>query len=644
MSGTFEVACEILKKYWGYDDFRPAQKPVLESILSGQDTLALLPTGGGKSLCYQVPGLVSGKTTLVISPIIALMTDQTERLQKLGIPAVALHSGLSPHRLEFELEKVAAGYYAFVYVAPERLLSPSFQAAIQASPPGLVAVDEAHCISQWGYDFRPVYLNISVVREWWPQVQMAAFTATATPVVRQDIITRLAMRRPQVLLTSFQRPNLIYAVVPSEDKRSKMLELLRFTRRSAIVYVRNRRRTFELSQFFQKHGLSATFYHAGLPADVREKHQELWLSGKVRVMVATNAFGMGIDKPDVQLVLHADVPDSPEAYFQEAGRAGRDGRKAYALLIHGPADAAELETSFDHAFPSQQIIRLVFEHLGKILGLQPGMASGATLALDLQEIAQSAALPLAQVVGALKILEKEGYLIFNDEGYQPAQILFRVPYRSVYEFMVGQPEFQPVIEAILRSYPGIFEEYKTCRFAEIARRSGLPMTVVEQKIRDLAERGFLEYLPVIDAPRITFLRPYCFAKDLQFTQEVYGFLKKNARLRLRAMLDYLGNNQLCRARQLLGYFGETDVSDCGDCDVCRRSETFFFSNADLQNAARVLEAALKPGEAHTSQVILAALRCAVNKRNLELLRHLVELGVLQKTENEKLALSTKRPV
>ncbi|MCS6982167.1 MAG: RecQ family ATP-dependent DNA helicase [Flavobacteriales bacterium] len=629
MNDVLEEARRVLNKYWGYADFRPSQIPILEAILSGADTLALLPTGGGKSLCFQVPGLVKGGTTLVISPLIALMKDQTERLRQLKIPAVALHSTLTAERLDFEMERIAAGHFAFVYVAPERLLNPRFQRAIQDCAVNLVAVDEAHCVSQWGYDFRPVYLQIQIVRDWWPSVQMAAFTATATEQVRRDICEKLGLRRPRVIVSSFRRSNLIYAVVPTEDKKAKLLELIRHTRRPVIVYTRNRRKTFEWAEYLRSQGVGATFYHAGLPGHLREQHQTQWLQGQVRVMVATNAFGMGIDKPDVQLVVHVDVPDNPEDYFQEAGRAGRDGRKAYAILLYGPQDPAELQARFAQAFPPQEVIRQVYTTLGRFLGLEPGSARGATFAIDLDGLLREINLPLNTVIASLKLLEKEGYIIWEDEGYIPAQIMFRTSYRHVYEYMLSHPAHQKVLEAILRAYPGVFEEYKTCRFVEVARRSGLSMVEVEKQIRRLSELGILSYEPATDKPRVTFLSPFHQPQDILFTREVYGFLKEMAQRRLQAMLDYLGNNYQCRGRQLLAYFGETDVSDCGDCDVCRTHEKLSFSSADIREAWAQLRKSLTPGVAYKPEVILASMQCAVNRRNLELLRSLVDAGYLR---------------
>jgi ATP-dependent DNA helicase RecQ len=629
MSLTLAEAREILKKFWGFEDFRPSQRPIVEAILAGSDVLALLPTGGGKSLCYQVPGLAFGGTTLVVSPLIALMKDQTEALIRRGISAVALHAGLDSRRLAFELERVAAGSYSFVYVAPERLLSESFREAITASEVKLVAVDEAHCISQWGYDFRPVYLQIVRVRDWWPKIQIAAFTATATEAVRRDICERLALRKPQILISSFQRSNLVYAVLPTEDKKSKILELLRYTRRSAIVYTRSRRRTLELSDFLNRQGIPSTFYHAGLPGVIRDANQNAWLSGQARVIVATNAFGMGIDKPDVQAVIHADVPDSPEAYFQEAGRAGRDGRKAYAFLLFAPSDSRELEMAFQTSFPSQEVIRKVYEALGIMLGLTAGEGAERVFPVDPSRLAELSGQPQAVVLSSLKLLEKEGYLVYQDDSYMPAQVIFRQPYRDVYAFMVRKPEFQSVIEAILRSYPGIFEEFKTFRFAEVARRSGLSMQEVEKKISQLHNLGLLEYIPATDAPRLTLLVGYQTPNAITFTREVYGFLKNSARNRLEAMLAYLRNNHKCRARQLLAYLGETEVSDCGDCDVCRKASQLFFTSEELNSAASRLIGTIPPGVPHKPEVILAALRFAVNKRNLELLRSLAGTGFLK---------------
>lgn len=629
MSVTLADAREILKKFWGFDDFRPSQKPIVEAILAGSDTLALLPTGGGKSLCYQVPGLALGGTTLVVSPLIALMKDQTEALIRRGISAVALHAGLDPRRLAFELERVAAGSFSFVYVAPERLLSETFREAITACEVKLVAVDEAHCISQWGYDFRPVYLQIVRVREWWPNIQIAAFTATATEAVRRDICERLALRKPQILISSFQRPNLVYAVLPTEDKKSKILEILRHTRRSAIVYTRSRRRTLELSDFLNRQGIPATFYHAGLPGVLRDTNQNVWLSGQARVIVATNAFGMGIDKPDVQAVIHADVPESPEAYFQEAGRAGRDGRKAYAFLLHAPSDATELEVAFQTSFPPQEIIRKVYRALGSMLGLTAGEGEQRVFSVDPAQLSELSEQPQAVVLSSLKILEKEGYLVYQDDSYMPAQVIFRQPYRDVYAFMVRRAEFQSVIEALLRSYPGIFEEYKIFRFAEVARRTALSMQEVEKKIKQLHNLGVLEYIPATETPRLTLLVGYQNPSTLMFTREVYGFLKNSARERLQAMLGYLRNDQKCRSRQLLAYFGETEVSDCGDCDVCRKAQKLFFTPEEIKAAAYRLKDTMPPGVPYKPEVILAALRLAVNKRNLELLRSLAETGFLK---------------
>ncbi|MFM2206876.1 MAG: hypothetical protein RL213_851, partial [Bacteroidota bacterium] len=483
----------LLTRYWGHADFRPLQEEVILSVLDGRDTLALLPTGGGKSVCFQVPGLAMEGLTLVVSPLIALMKDQVERLRSKGIPAYAIVSGMSRREIDTALDNCIFGKVKFLYVSPERLSSETFLARFRQMKISLIAVDEAHCISQWGYDFRPSYLQVSAVRKELPGVPVLALTATATPEVREDIMRSLEFRTPNILKKSFERKNLAYVVLHTEDKKNRLLKVIRGVGGSGIVYVRSRGKTRELAEFLEANRIRASFYHAGLTMEERERVQQEWMTGKQQVMVATNAFGMGIDKPDVRFVVHLDLPDSPEAYFQEAGRAGRDEKKAYAVLMFAPGDRIELERRTEVEFPSQSEIRQSFTAVCNYLQIPVGSGKGASYDFDAAAVAGQYNLNPGIVSSSIRILQLQGLLAYSDAPGFHSRIRFTTDPERLYELQVRNPDLDRVIGVLLRSYEGLFNDYVMVREREIAKRCGLPLSETVALLQRLHRLQVLDY-------------------------------------------------------------------------------------------------------------------------------------------------------
>ncbi|WP_270534906.1 RecQ family ATP-dependent DNA helicase [Phocaeicola massiliensis] len=560
---------EILKQYWNYDNFRGIQEEIIESIGKGHDTLGLMPTGGGKSITFQVPALAQPGLCLVITPLIALMKDQVRNLRDRGIKALAVYSGMTREEIVVALENCIFGDYKFLYISPERLDTDIFRAKLRNMKINMITVDESHCISQWGYDFRPAYLKISEIRELLPTVPVLALTATATPEVVKDIQTKLGFREDsRIFRMSFERKNLAYIVRNTESKQEELLHILNSVSGSAIVYTRNRKRTREVAELLVNNEITATFYHAGLNNDVKDQRQRSWLSGESRVMVATNAFGMGIDKPDVRLVIHVDLPDSPEAYFQEAGRAGRDGQKAYAVLLYAKSDKATLSKRITDTFPDKEYIRKVYEDVNYYFQMAMGDGLGYTFAFNLDEFCRNFKHFPVQADSALKILTRAGYLEYTDEQDNASRILFTIHRDELYKLRETDPETEKLINVILRSYTGLFTDYAYINEDSLAIRSGLTRQRIYEILLMLTRRHILHYIPRKKTPYIIYTRERQEAGRLAITRDIYEERKESYITRIKAMTEYATAEDKCRSRMLLRYFGEKNEHNCGLCDVC----------------------------------------------------------------------------
>lgn len=560
---------EILKQYWNYDNFRGIQEEIIESIGKGHDTLGLMPTGGGKSITFQVPALAQPGLCLVITPLIALMKDQVRNLRDRGIKALAVYSGMTREEIVVALENCIFGDYKFLYISPERLDTDIFRAKLRNMKINMITVDESHCISQWGYDFRPAYLKISEIRELLPTVPVLALTATATPEVVKDIQTKLGFREDsRIFRMSFERKNLAYIVRNTESKQEELLHILNSVSGSAIVYTRNRKRTREVAELLVNNEITATFYHAGLNNDVKDQRQRSWLSGESRVMVATNAFGMGIDKPDIRLVIHVDLPDSPEAYFQEAGRAGRDGQKAYAVLLYAKSDKATLSKRITDTFPDKEYIRKVYEDVNYYFQMAMGDGLGCTFAFNLDEFCRNFKHFPVQADSALKILTRAGYLEYTDEQDNASRILFTIHRDELYKLRETDPETEKLINVILRSYTGLFTDYAYINEDSLAIRSGLTRQRIYEILLMLTRRHILHYIPRKKTPYIIYTRERQEAGRLAITRDIYEERKESYITRIKAMTEYATAEDKCRSRMLLRYFGEKNEHNCGLCDVC----------------------------------------------------------------------------
>lgn len=558
---------EILKKYWGFEHFRPLQDQIIDSVLKGVDTLALLPTGGGKSVCFQVPALAKEGICIVVSPLIALMKDQVEHLKARGIPAIAIYAGMGKREIDILLDNCIYGNIKFLYLSPERLLSDLVIERIAHMKVNLIAVDEAHCISQWGYDFRPPYLQLSALRKIHPEVPVLALTATATAFVKGDIQEKLDFKDSNVFVKSFARPNLSYLVYQLEDKYKKLIDIAKNVKGCGLVYVRNRRETTEVALFLQRNGIAADFYHAGIEKDLRFKKQEDWKMDRIRVMVATNAFGMGIDKPNVRFVVHLDLPESLEAYYQEAGRAGRDEKRAFAVLLTHPSDQMALMARYEDAFPSIDEIKHTYHLLGNYFQLAYGAGEGLTFDFDLADFAKRFKVGVMKTLSALKFLERDGYLVLSENIYLQSRIMFTANHEDVYRFQIENAGFDNLIKTIQRSYGGAFDAYVKISEWDLAKRLGLSFTVVTNFLNKLQTLEILSYLPQTDQPQLQFIQA---RRDLQHLDIDVKYIQLRQQIQkdqLKAVVDY-ASHETCRSKQLLHYFGEENASRCGFCDIC----------------------------------------------------------------------------
>ena len=584
---------DILQKYWGYDDFRGVQRPIIESIGSGHDTLGLMPTGGGKSITFQVPALAMEGVCIVITPLIALMKDQVQHLRRLGIRAEAIYSGMQHDEILRILENCVFGGVKLLYVSPERLSSSLFQTKLRHMLVSFITVDEAHCISQWGYDFRPSYLEIANIRQLHPDVPVLALTATATPAVVDDIQERLQFSKKCVFRMSFERKNLAYLVSNTPDKLNELIHLMDLYPGSAIVYVRSRLRAREIAEHLTAAGLSATFYHAGLDHAEKDQRQQDWQQDRTRIMVATNAFGMGIDKPDVRLVVHYDCPDSLEAYFQEAGRAGRDGKAAQAILLYNGTDQGKLSKRVSDTFPEKDYIRQVYEHLAFYYQIATGDGYGVCREFNIDDFCQRFHHFPIRVHSALQLLERAGYIEYDEEADNQARVRFLVGRDDLYRLDHVTPDEERVIVALLRGYGGLFADYVFIDESIVAQQAGLTSPQTYEILKALSQRHLLHFIPRRAIPYIRYRQRREDGEHVQLPRSVYEDRRDQYRQRIDAMLAYAQRDDLCRSRQLLAYFGEESSHDCGQCDVCQQNKS-----EDASGASQHILTLLADRQAH----------------------------------------------
>ncbi|MDH6303873.1 ATP-dependent DNA helicase RecQ [Parabacteroides sp. PF5-5] len=583
-----DVYHEILEKYWGYTSFRPLQEEIIHSVVSGKDTLGLMPTGGGKSITFQVPALASEGICLVVTPLIALMKDQVDNLRKVGIKATAVYSGMSRQEIIQQLENCIFGNYKFLYVSPERLGTDLFQAKLQAMTVSLLVVDESHCISQWGYDFRPSYLGIAKIRELLPTVPILALTATATPDVIDDIQDKLLFKKKNVFRKSFYRKNLSYIVRQTDDKFKTLVHILQKVQGTAIVYVRNRQRTKEIATILKQMDISADFFHAGLNREEKNLRQNRWKNNECRVIVSTNAFGMGIDKPDVRLVVHIDMPGSLEEYYQEAGRAGRDEKKAYAVALCGHTDNAKLKKRLSDEFPDLAFIRRVYEALGNYFQIAVGYGLDSVHDFSLTDFCSVFRFSILQTHHALKILELSGYIEYTEEIDSASRLIFTVTRDDLYKHLNQNKQIDDVIQALLRSYTGLFADYAYIDESLIASRCQLSQQDVYNVLVGLSKYRIVHYIPRKKTPLIIYTRIREEQKYLSIPYSAYEERKKKLENRIGHVLEYINEDRVCRNIMLLRYFGEKKAKACGTCDVCLAKNESGLTNAEFNTIKEAL--------------------------------------------------------
>ncbi len=558
----------VLREHWGFDSFRPMQEQIIRSVMDGRDTLALMPTGGGKSLTYQVPAMAQEGVCIVITPLIALMKDQVDNLRHRGISAIAIHSGLTPRQIDIALDNCVYGDVKFLYIAPERLATEVFRLRVQKMKVSLLAVDEAHCISQWGYDFRPSYLRIAEVRRLIPDTPILALTASATKIVEEDIIDKLSLAEPIVLRSSFARDNLSYSVRKVDDKNEQLMRIIGNVAGSGIVYVRTREGAEKIASWLREQGQSADYYHGGLPNAERSLRQEDWTQGRTRIMVATNAFGMGIDKADVRFVVHYTMCDSLESYYQEAGRAGRDGRRSYAVLLTSPDDEQRVIKRFESEFPPTDEIRDIYEKVCNYVGIAIGDGMQSSFVFNIHDFASREHIFTGKIQSALKILQQNGYLTLTEEMENPARIMFCVSRDDLYKIRVERNDLDHFLRTILRMYNGVFSEFRAIDECEIATVSGYTLERVKELFKRLWQMRIIRYVPSNRSPMLFFDEERLPTADIYIAPETYRLRKEMMHERFSKMLDYASNEERCRSRILAEYFGDTEAKDCGICDVC----------------------------------------------------------------------------
>ncbi|OFX61618.1 MAG: recombinase RecQ [Bacteroidetes bacterium GWB2_41_8] len=580
---------QILTKYWGYGAFRPLQEEIIASVASGNDTLGLMPTGGGKSVTYQVYSLSKPGICLVITPLIALMKDQVENLNQRGIKALAIYSGMTGQEMKIAMDNAAWGNYKFLYLSPERIATERFRERISQFDVNLIAVDEAHCISQWGYDFRPSYLRIAELREMLPDVPVLAVTATATSQVIEDIQEQLKFRKKNVLRTSYYRSNLIYLVRNEEDKINYLVKAVLKAKGTGIVYVRSRKQTREICDLLRKNKISADYYHAGLSSKVRSERQEAWKSGRCRVIVSTNAFGMGIDKADVRFVIHLEAPDSVEAYFQEAGRGGRDGKTAYSVLLFNNSDKIKLQKNVAKSFPEPDVIKRIYEAICNFYQLAVGFGKDRIFEFSMATFASNFSFQITEVYNSLKILQREGYLELTDDLENPSKVYFQVARDDLYKFQVANASFDGFIKLLLRSYTGLFTNYVSIDEKLMAEKAGISSELVYEFLSKLRTQKVIDYIPQKKTPFIIFTKERIDIDRLKITKENYTDRKRDYMQRIDAMIHYASSGHKCRSQLLLQYFGETESVRCGKCDVCMERNELNVSKYEFDNISEQIK-------------------------------------------------------
>lgn len=633
------IYSDILKKYWGYDSFRPLQEDIIRSVADdNKDTLGLLPTGGGKSIIFQVPALAKDGVCIVVTPLIALMKDQVENLKRRNIKASAVYSGMTQREIQNAFDSCIFGDTKFLYMSPERLSTDMFLEKLKQMNVSILAIDEAHCISQWGYDFRPSYLKIAEIRQYLPGVPVLALTATATPEVADDIQERLNFKEKNLFKKSFARKNLIYIVRKVNDKDSYMLKILNSQPGTGIVYVRNRKRTREAAEFLQKNKISAEYFHAGLTQAYKDFRQEQWKNGKTRVICSTNAFGMGIDKPDVRVVIHIDLPDSVEGYFQEAGRGGRDEQKAYAVLLYNDNDITSLRRKLSTSFPEKNYIKQVYNALGNYFQIPIGTAQGKMFSFKLYDFAQKYSFNQLQLLSALKILQRNGYIETTDEVFSLAKVMFIINRDDLYKFQVANKQFDYFIKLLLRGYEGIFGNYVEIDEEAIAKQERCKVDLIYAYLNKLAQMNIISYIPQRCTPYLIYTQDRIDEKNIIIKPETYELLKEKYEARINAMIKYCMNSEVCRSRQLTAYFGENDGEDCHECDVCRSQNAKTMSAASFDEIFDAIYQSLKnlPCDLDT---LNQNLQKFTPDTVSQIIKKMMDDGIVEKHEDQTLHIS-----
>mgnify|MGYP003803137743 CR=1 FL=1 len=634
-----EIYRNTLARHWGYTSFRPLQEDIISSVISGRDTVALMPTGGGKSITYQLPAAVQEGLCLVITPLIALMKDQINRLKEINIKAMAIHSGMTREEVEIAIDNCLYGDYKLLYVSPERLDSPIFKSRLPRFNLSLVAIDEAHCISQWGYDFRPSYLRIAEMREVIsPEVPFLALTATATPAVVKDIVARLKMKNAAVLQTTFRRPNITYVVREVEDKNAYVIKTLSRNQGCGIIYVRSRKRSKEIAEMLIASGISADFYHAGLPQDMRDRKQKAWTQGEVRIIVATNAFGMGIDKADVRYVIHWDSPDSIEAYYQESGRAGRDGKTAYAILLWSQDEKKKMSESVKVKFPPLDRIKDIYEAIANFYQLPVGSGKNSVFDFDMWKFVTAFRFSVTETYNSLLFLQKEGYLEFTDEINNPTRVRFIIGRDDLYKFQVANEEYDKFIKLLLRTYSGMFSEFVPINEEVISNRTGLSRDSIYKYLLRLSQQGIVHFIPGKKSPLMIFTEERLDKSQLKISPDIYLRVKENYIERVDKMISYAENNNRCRADFLASYFGE-EGGRCGICDLCLERNELDMSKYEFDIILNRIKELVSATGLRVEE--LAEQLETPQENNVRVIRWLMDHNKLLTDENGKLSWSHK---